>query len=221
MRLNLRLTGNTEPVPFDHLHKLTGTLHKWMGWNKVHDETSLYSFGWLKGAQRQDGHLIFPRGATWSVSFFEDDYAKQFLAGLMLAPEVFAGMRAFDVQQQLTPAFSGCSRFEVDAPVIARRQCEDGGKDYLLWDDMAADSALTRVLRWKLHRACFQGSDLDATVTFDRTYQNARTKLTTIKGIHHKGSECPVVITGTPEAVRFAWLVGVGELTGSGFGALK
>jgi CRISPR/Cas system endoribonuclease Cas6 (RAMP superfamily) len=30
-----------------------------------------------------------------------------------------------------------------------------------------------------------------------------------------------VVVTGTPEAVQFAWTVGVGELTGSGFGALK
>jgi CRISPR/Cas system endoribonuclease Cas6 (RAMP superfamily) len=30
-----------------------------------------------------------------------------------------------------------------------------------------------------------------------------------------------VVVEGTPEAVRFAWTVGVGELTGSGFGALQ
>jgi CRISPR-associated endoribonuclease Cas6 len=30
-----------------------------------------------------------------------------------------------------------------------------------------------------------------------------------------------VVVAGTPEAMRFAWLVGVGELTGSGFGALQ
>jgi CRISPR/Cas system endoribonuclease Cas6 (RAMP superfamily) len=27
-------------------------------------------------------------------------------------------------------------------------------------------------------------------------------------------------VEGTPEAVQFAWTVGAGELTGSGFGAL-
>jgi hypothetical protein len=26
MRLNLRLTGNTDPIPCDHLHRLTGAL---------------------------------------------------------------------------------------------------------------------------------------------------------------------------------------------------
>ena len=40
-----------------------------------------------------------------------------------------------------------------------------------------------------------------------------------VKGIQHKGSICPVIIEGTPEALQFAWLVGVGELTGSGKGS--
>ncbi|RMF43851.1 MAG: CRISPR-associated protein Cas6, partial [Bacteroidetes bacterium] len=31
----------------------------------------------------------------------------------------------------------------------------------------------------------------------------------------------PVILTGTPEALTFAWTCGVGELTGSGFGALQ
>lgn len=221
MRLNLRLTGNTEPVPYDHLHHLTGTLHKWLGDNALHDGTSLYSFGWLQKARPRNGHLTFPQGADWRVSFHDPDVAKRLIEGIMTDPTVFAGMRVFEVKEQATPAFSGCHRFEVAAPVIARRDRADGGKDYLLYDDEAAPEALTRVLRWKLTQAGFDGDHLDATVQFDRTYRRARTKLATIKGIRHKGSECPVVVTGTPEAVRFAWTVGVGELTGSGFGALK
>lgn len=221
MRLNLRLTGHTEPVPYDHLHLLTGALHKWLGRNEIHDGTSLYSFGWLQGAAPKNGHLTFPRGATWRVSLYEEGMAKRLLAGLLRDPEVFAGMRVFEAQEQPVPAFSGCYRFLVDGPVIARRKREDGSQDYLLHDDPAADEALTRVLRWKLRQAGFEGEHLEASVQFDRLYPKARTKLATIKGIRHKGSECPVVITGTPEAVRFAWLVGVGELTGSGFGALR
>jgi CRISPR-associated endoribonuclease Cas6 len=221
MRLNLRLTGNTEPVPYDHLHHLTGTLHKWLGRNALHDGTSLYSFGWLEGAKPQNGHLTFPRGATWRVSFHDPAAAKALLDGILRDPEVFAGMRVFEAQEQAVPAFSGCYRFLVDSPVIARREREDGSKAYLLWDDPEADEALTRVLRWKLEQAGFDPEPQEATVQFDRTYTRARTKLATIKGTKHKGSECPVVVTGSPEAVQFAWTVGVGELTGSGFGALR
>ncbi|NBC17350.1 MAG: CRISPR-associated protein Cas6 [Bacteroidetes bacterium] len=221
MRLNLKLTGNTEPVPFDHLHHLTGALHKWLGENRLHDGTSLYSFGWLEGATAQNGHLTFPRGAGWRVSFHDPEAAKALLDGILCDPTVFAGMRVFEAQEQATPQFSGCYRFLVDGPVIARREREDGSKEYLLWDDDGADAALTRVLRWKLRQAGFTDQHQEATVQFDRTYTGARSKLAHIKGIAHKGSECPVVVTGTPEAVRFAWTVGVGELTGSGFGALR
>lgn len=221
MRLNLRLTGNTDPVPFDHLHQLTGALHKWLGWNELHDEVSLYSFGWLQGAQRNNGRLTFPRGATWRVSFHDPASVKRLIEGLMRDPEVACGMRVFEVQEQAVPAFSGCYRFFVDGPVVARRKRADGSREYLLWNDEAADAVLTRVLRRKLKAAGLGAEHVDAVAQFDRTYRGARTKLATIKGIRHRGSECPVVVTGTPEAVRFAWTVGVGELTGSGFGALR
>jgi CRISPR-associated endoribonuclease Cas6 len=77
------------------------------------------------------------------------------------------------------------------------------------------------VLCHKLEAAGFTGEHLDTTVQFDQTYRGARTKLVTIKGISHKASLCPVVVTGTPDAVRFAWEVGIGELTGSGCGAVR
>jgi CRISPR-associated endoribonuclease Cas6 len=221
MRLNLRLTANTEPVSYNHLHRLTGALHKWLGWNEAHDGLSLYAFGWLQGGQSADGHLTFPRGATWRVSFYDTDRAKQLLDGIMQDPTVTAGMRVFEVKEQAVPQFSGCYRFKVDAPVVARRTRDDGSRAYLTWEDEAADAVLTRVLRRKLAAAGLEEAHRDARVQFDRTYRGARTKLAAIKGVKHKGSLCPVVVEGTPEAVRFAWQVGVGELTGSGFGALK
>jgi CRISPR-associated endoribonuclease Cas6 len=222
MRLNLRLTGNTEPVPFDHLHRLTGALHKWLGEaNPEHDQPSLYSFGWLGGAKPLPGAgLGFPRGATWFLSFHDPDAARRVLDGILRDPEVTHGMRVFEVQEQAVPHFSGCYRFKVAGPVVIRAVRQDGGRDYLLWDDPRADEVMTRVLRHKLELAGFTGEDLDAAVQFDHTYTAARSKLVTIKGISHRASLCPVVVTGTPEAVRFTWEVGVGELTGSGLGAV-
>jgi CRISPR-associated endoribonuclease Cas6 len=147
------------------------------------------------------------------------------LDGILQDPSVFAGMRVTEAQQQTTPAFSGGYRFDVDAPVMARRRRDDGSREYLTYGDERADAALTRTLRAKIRVA---GIDIDppaAKVRFDRGYDGARTKLATIEKdgheIKHKGSECPVIVEGPPEAARFAWNVGAGELTGSGFGALK
>ena len=168
MRLNLKLTANKEPVPFNHLHWLTGFLHDRIGQNALHDGLSLYSFGWLQDGTGENGHLTFPQGAAWRVSFHDAAIAKRLLDGIMSVPEVFCGMRVYEVKEQAVPQFSGCYHFETDG---------------------------------------------------------ARTRLATIeKGGHatrHKGSVCPVVVKGPPEAVQFAWQVGVGELTGSGFGALR
>lgn len=226
MRLNLTLSPNTDPVPFNHLHRLTGTLHKWLGPdNALHDGPSLYSVGWLKGGHAEDGALTFPEGARWRLSFWDADAAKQVLDGLLDDPSVFAGMRVVKAQQQTTPAFEDSYRFQVDAPVVTRRRRDDGSREYLLYDDEQADIAMTQTLRGKMEAAGVAAEPDDATVRFDRSYDGAHTKLATIEkgghAIQHKGSVCPVIVEGPPEVVQFAWNVGVGELTGSGFGALK
>ena len=226
MRLNLMLTPNTDRLPFDHLHWLTGTLHKWAGPdNALHDGPSLYSVGWLKGGQKQGDALTFPDGARWRLSFWATDAAKQVLDGILQDPSVCAGMRVVEAQQQTTPSFSGGYRFDVDAPVVVRRRRDDGSREYLLYDDERADAALTRTLRRKVDAAGLDVAPDAVRVRFDRGDDRARTKLATIEKdgheVHHKGSVCPVIVEGPPGASRFAWNVGVGELTGSGFGALK
>ena len=221
MRLSLRLSPNTAPVPFDHLHRLTGALHKWLGDNEAHDGLSLYSFGWLGGAKRVGDGLQFAGGAEWSVSFLSDDLTDRLRAGIRRDPEVFSGMRAYEIREQITPGFGPAERFWVDGAVLTRLNRDDGGRDHLTYQDERSDETLTRTLRRRLEGAGLEESGLDVTVRFDRGFEKARTKLVTLKGTRYRTSECPVLIDGTPAAVRAAWLVGVGELTGMGLGALK
>lgn len=221
MRLTLRLSPNTRHVPFDHLHQLIGRIHAWLGRNELHDGTSLYSFSWLSGAKPQKDGLMFPGGAEWSVGFFDIDAAKRLLEGVRSDPEVAYGMRVYEVQVQAPPPASARASFLVSGPVVLRAKREDGSDEYILWDDDRADDALTRIFRWKMSLAGMAGEHLASTMRFDRTYLRPRSKLVTIKDIKHRGSECPVVVEGTPVAVRFAWLVGAGELTGSGCGGLR
>ena len=222
MRLQLQLTPNTQPVPFDHLHQLTGALHKWLGQNDIHDGLSLYSFGWLRGGEQQKDRLTFPKGATWNISFYDGDKARQLLRGMLDKPELGFGMDLLEIREVDPPAFQEQHYFMTDgSAIVVRQKRPDGSRAYLLWDDPATDDALTQSFRRKLTTAGFDGEDLDVTVRFDRDYHSARTRKIAIKGTHHRGSECPVIIAGTPEAQYFAWTAGLGELTGSGFGALR
>lgn len=221
MRLVLSLSPNTEPVPFDHLHRLTGALHKWLGANDVHDGLSLYSFGWLRGARMRDGALDFPRGTAWTVSFVNLDLGKQLLEGLLGDPEITCGMQVQEVHLAEAPPFGSSHRFLVDGAVLTRRNRDDGGRDHLTFEDPAADETLTRTLRRKLVAAGLEEDAENTRVRFDRAWGGAKRKVVALKGIRYRTSVCPVIIEGTPEALQFAWLAGVGELTGSGLGALR
>lgn len=223
MRLQLLLSPNTQPVPFNHLHQLTGALHKWLGPNNpLHDGASLYSFGQLQGGKSRSNMLSFPQGATWNVSFHDSDKARHFVSGILEQPDVAYGMRVNEVWEQPTPVFGQRSYFYTDgSAILVRRKRADGTKEYLLWENPESDEVLTQSLKRKLTTAGYQGEDADVRVSFDRDYTKARTRKIEIKKIAHKGSECPVIIEGTPEALHFAWTVGLGDLTGSGFGALR
>ena len=219
MRLNLRLSPNTAPVPFDHLHRLTGVLHRWLGENDAHDGLSLYSFGWLSGGRARSGQVAFEGGAGWTLSFYDPALGKRALSSLMADPSVLCGMEVQEAQLVPEPGFEPGHRFLTASPVLTRRNRDGGGRDHLRWSDPAADDTLTRTFHTKLQAA---GLNTDgATVAFDRDFQRAKTKLCRFKGNAYRANACPVVATGSPDQLRLLWLAGAGEMTGSGFGALR
>jgi len=218
MRLHLSLSPNTQPVPFNYQHQLTGALHKWLGQNDLHNKISLYSFSWLRGkAERLQGGLDFPNGATWFISFWEDEYSRQLIQGILDEPSIFMGMEVQEVQIQETPDFGSSSYFKVASPVLLRLNMDDGSRKHLTTKDQGANDLLNDRMQSKLIQA-----NLNTTIKlrFDETYMNPKTKLVDIKGIKLKTNICPVLIEGDVKALKFAWNVGVGELTGSGFGSL-
>ncbi len=223
MRIQLKLSPNTKPVPFNHLHELTRQLHRWIGpENPLHDGLSLYSFGWLRGGERIGSNLWFSSGASWNVSFHDSQQGIQLAKGILADRKAFFGMEVEKALEMPKPEFSERQLFLTDGAVIARKLRNDLTKEYLYYDNIESDKVLTRVLRKKMLTAGFSAQESeDTNVRFFREKGKAKIKKLSIKGIEHKGSSCPVVVEGPPSGVHFAWLVGVGELTGSGFGALQ
>ncbi len=221
MRLHLFLSPNERPVPFDYQHYLTGAFHKWLGANDLHEAISLYSLSWLYEGRARGRAVEFPRGAHWFLSVYDEALIEPLVNSALRDPEVCCGMRVARIEQQATPRFGARHTFRVGSPVLARsKESEVSKVRHYTYFDPEADEVLTATLRHKLDAAGLGAPHNRVAVSFDRTYRTPKTKLVTIKDIRNRASICPVTIEGTPEALAFAWNVGVGHGTGSGFGCL-
>ena len=221
MRLHFTLSPNEQSVPFAYQHQLVGAFHKWLGRdNDLHDRVSLYSLSWLDGGRLVRDGFEFPRGAHWFISLHDESLVGHIVNGALAQPEVCCGMRVTQIEQQATPHFGTYHAFKVGSPVLARGKEVDGKVKHLLYFDPEVDEVLTTTLRHKMDKADFADVHRNVRVRFDRSYRGAKTKLVRIKEIESRASVCPVIVEGTAEAVAFAWNVGVGHSTGSGFGCL-
>jgi CRISPR-associated endoribonuclease Cas6 len=222
MRLRIRTTPNEQPVPFNYQEKLLGFIHKTLGeMNKEHDRLSLYTHSSLEGSRFVKDHLEFPHGATWLISFHDPALAEKLIIGALRESEICYGMRVAQITQQTTPRFGEEYTFKTASPVLARLQTPDGKIRHLTYADPEADEVLTKTLLHKMNEAKLDERHKNVRVSFDRTYRGAKTKLITIHNIHNRASVCPFRIEGSPEALQFAWEVGVGHSTGAGFGCLQ
>jgi CRISPR-associated endoribonuclease Cas6 len=148
---------------------------------------------------------------------YDNAIAERVKRSALLDNAVCCGMSVKTIKIMDTPSFSGRYKFKVASPVLVRKF--DGERiKHLVFTDESCDDLLTQTLVTKLKLANLPHES--ARVSFDRQFKGARTKLVTIKGIKNRTSICPVIVEGSPEVVRFAWDVGVGHSTGSGFGSL-
>lgn len=217
MRLHFRLSKNNEIVPFNYMDKLIKIFHKWIGLNDLHDDISLYSLSWLQKGHSKGGGLDFPDGTNWFISAWDTDICKKILNSARDDFDISWGMKILEIQIQETPNFGNKERFNVASPVFIRKYDEDNKAIHLTLEDEDVDYYLTQTLKRKLHKAII---DSPVKVSFDKNYPNPKTKLVKISGIENRAVVCPVIIEGNPEAVKFAWNVGIGHLTGCGFGSL-
>ncbi len=217
MRLCLQLQSESGlAVPFDYQHELVRTFHRWLPENDIHDDISLYSLSWLNGGKAEDGKLKFPRGASWFISFYDERIAKHLLAGILRLTETTFGMRVIDVQILEAPNFGDSARFALASPALVKHY-DGANMRHLTFGDTLADEIMTATMQSKMQKAGIKGP---ISIHFDRSYANAKTKMVNIKGICNRASMCPVIVEGAPEAISFAWSVGIGHSTGAGFGAV-
>ena len=218
MRLHFKIQTTKKVIPFDHQHLLTGTIHKWLGYNNEHGEISLYSFSQLEGGKVTTTGFLFERGASFFFSSHNPDLIKKIIKGMQADPTMFNGLVVSEVIIQEDPDFSNRELFFVASPILIKRR--NGEKiDHIIYKDKRANECLKETLLSKMEKAGL--SDETLQIRFEVDYPKAGTKKITYNSVQNRASWCPVVINGKIETKLFTWNVGLGNSTGIGFGAIK
>lgn len=218
MRIHLRTTANTSPVPFNYQQKLVGTIHKWIGNNSIHDKISLYSFSWLNGGRKVGNALDFSNGASLFISFYDEKFIKQIIKTILDDPEMFCGLTVTDIMIDDEPDLENRERFDCASPIFIKRKIEDGTIKQYNFNDQEANSLLKETLLSKMKEVGLNDETLE--IKFDTSFDKKKLKFVRYHDIGNKASFCPVIIKAKPETKLFAWNVGIGNCTGIGFGAI-
>lgn len=218
MRIHLKTTANTSPVPFNYQQKLVGTIHKWIGNNSIHDNISLYSFSWLNGGRKADNALDFSNGASMFISFYDETIIKQIIKSILDEPEMFCGLTVTGITIDANPAVEDRELFYCAGPIFIKRKLEEGAVRQYNFNDKEAGSLLKETLLSKMKEVGLEDDTLE--IEFDTSFRKKRLKLVRYHNIGNKASICPVIIKAKPETKLFAWNVGIGNCTGIGFGAI-
>lgn len=218
MRIYLSTTPNNVIVPFDYQQKLIGVLHKWLGANELHDFISLYSFSWLMNGKISNDGFLFNKGAKWFISFHEDKYLKDVIRTILNDPEMFCGLVVKDISIEDTVNLENQKCFRLASPIFIKRKIDENIK-FFTFEDEEANDLMLDTIKNKMNLA---GMPTDETlkITFDTNYSMKKVKNVRIHNIVNKCSMCPVIIEGRQSTKNFIWNVGLGNSTGSGFGAI-
>jgi CRISPR-associated endoribonuclease Cas6 len=218
MRIFISLKSNNQLVPFNYQQFITGAIHKWLGENIWHNQTSLYSFSLLIGGQKKGNKLHFPKSTGFFFNAHETQMIKNLISGIQVDPQINFGLSVNEIQIRETPVFGNRHVFFVQSPVLVKRKVDNREVHYT-YNQPESEILLTETLATKLDKAGLPREGIN--VQFDKGYAGAKTKVIYYNNIGNRANLCPVIVEGSPEQIEFAWNVGVGNSTGIGFGSLK
>lgn len=219
MRIYLKLSKNNKVLPFSYQELLTGVIHKWIGSNnEIHGKTSQYSFSWIQNTTSTRSGVNLSEESYFFVSSVDELLIKRIVKGVLADPLMFNGVKVNDVQIKNVPEFSFKEEFLMGSPVLLKIKDENRVRHITL-EDTEFDEVLTESFKNKLLKADINPDGVSVKLNPDKSFR--QTKLVTYKGIKNKASFAPVIISGTPEQIAFAWCNGLGNSTGIGFGSLK
>ena len=145
---------------------------------------------------------------------------RKIVDSILSDPHMFHGMKVTDIQIDSQQTWeNGEYHFRLASPILIKRSTDLNNIKFYTYEDVESERLMTETLKHKMNKAGLP-EDETLCVKFDMSYPNKKLKLVDIHGIKNKCSMCPIIITGKSDSIAFARNVGIGNSTGSGFGAI-
>jgi CRISPR-associated endoribonuclease Cas6 len=219
MRIHLKLTKNSEPVPFTYQEQMTDLIHNWTKEYAYPSKVSLHSFSNLRRGKKVADALSFENGSSFFISSWNNDFLHEIIKSVQENSSFCFGMRVSEIIIQETPDLTNIDFFRLASPVLICRTVANK-KEYYYHNDDNAGTLLTETIRTKM-KAAGLTPDESLSIAFDVSFHNGHKKRISYKGVSNPVSVRPVIIKGENETKQFIWNVGLGNSTGIGFGAIS
>ena len=211
MKLRFRADTQGAILPYDYPAQIGREFYRRADGD--HDGQSLHSIGWIRGGEvdttRQG--LVISGSPRWSLGVGKANLLKSFLQSIEEDPEILPNVQ-IRYPESVSPPAKRAVEYFAESPILVRRE-----REHLRYDDPQANATVSRSLESKLEK--LTGDSIPVEAEFTPT-DSARTKVMSTGKAEHKGNLCRIRVETTPEAQQLIPSVGVGALTGMGFGSV-
>lgn len=219
MRFRVNLTRPTTDVPVNNQHEMNGFIHAILGRNNsYHDSVSDYSISSLQGGRldRETNSLKFDEDVPHIyVASQNSTFIGDFMAGIMTADASVFGMKpdGVDITCDFNPN-NYCDDIITISPILIRNK--DDRK--ITFED---PEWIERVKKNCIGKLKHRGIEDD---TFDIELiktDSSKRKCVWVGDVFNPCSSVRLKVTGRKNTRRILYNLGIGNSTGSGFGAVK
>lgn len=218
MRLKINLTNPTTEVPVNNQHELNGFIHTILGkGNPYHDTMSDYSISSLQGGKLKDDKktLRFESNPYFFVASQNKDFLDDFITGAMTRSASFFGMKfnGFDVGCDFQPN-RYCDDIITISPILIRDQNDRKITfDNPNWIDCIKENCIGKL---KHHGIVDPTFNIELIKT-----EKSKQKCIWVGTVFNPCSSVRLKVFGKKKTRETLYCLGIGNSTGSGFGAVK
>ena len=222
-RIQIVLSKNTRPVPFDNQKICIGVLHRrWLPSDSNRHEPdkkfSDYAITGLLGGKRNGDFLDFKKGGVIIASSSDTNFIANIIASAKRSSEFEFGMKIIDVriiQEEIKP---GKTKMISLSPILIKEK----GVEYTFESE-----GVNEIMTEKAKRV-IQNFDPEIDLTDFKIYfseepkdiEKRRLANVWLHGHKNRCSLSAIFIEGSKEAKEVLYYTGLGNSSGSGFGTL-
>ena len=222
MRLKIKLTQNTTPVPIISQHLLNGYVHKCLGANNIyHDGPSDYCVSGLQGGKLNivEQTLSFEHGGYFTVSCLDSVFIGKILMGVLNNTDFGYGMVFAGIDHINESFYNGWNHFATLSPFLIKKYTDKNEYKFATLKDVDFSTFVKNYLVTKLSKINNQLDLTDFDVSIPE-HVDHKIKKIMVKNVINHANQCHISIHSNDVVAELLYNIGIGQSTGSGFGTI-